>query len=367
MTRITVRLAAFILYLSAITLAQTVNPDSLSNGIANLSAPESPAFTVLGLTPQKVVRPGSPQELATGLLNGFDERGNFQTGVAIDTAPFMLFNGDRFTLDDYRKGKFNIDRFLSRLQTSFATTKGVSNNDNAVRMALGFRVTFWDLGDPRGDLDLQQCNQNVQFPPPPPVLPITDEQKAARNRAILAAVEPQLDKCRDEAAKRDWNKSSFIVAGAPSWISADGTSQNFALNGWGVWSSLAYGFDHSKLLKNNFQLIAHARYRSGETVPDKNISAGFIQQDAFATGGSVRFGAATFNGAFEGLYNHTRSLGVTKESFSYSFAVEKQLSSGLWFNASLNRNNATPSSSQNVSLLSGIKWVLTPKPKLQLP
>jgi hypothetical protein len=357
------QLAVFSLCLSGLAFAQQADPDSLANAIGNLAAPESPAFTVLGLTPQKVVRPNSPQELATELLNGFDERGNFQTGIAIDTAPFMLFGGDMFTLDDYRVGKFNIDRLLSRLQVSFATTRGVATNDNAVRLAAGFRATLWDLGDPRLDPQLQTCNANIPFPP----ITQLPADHDARNRAILAAVEPQLEKCRDEAAKRNWNKSSFVVAYAPSWISSDGTTQNFAQNGWGVWTSMSYGFDNSKLLQHKLQVIAHARYRQGETVPDKAVASGFAQQDAMASGGSVRFGSPTFNGAFEALFNHTRLLGVTTESLSYSLAVEKQLSSSLWLNVSYNRNNATPVTAQNVSVLTGIKWVLNPKPKIVFP
>src|SRR5918911_17393 len=42
---------------------------------ADLGVPESPAFTVLGLNPQTVVRPTSPKEFATAFLNGLDEHG----------------------------------------------------------------------------------------------------------------------------------------------------------------------------------------------------------------------------------------------------------------------------------------------------
>jgi len=367
MIRFSMKCLLLILALYCVTDAQVADPDALANAIGNLPAPESPAFTVLGLTPQKVVRPNSPQELATELLNGFDERGNFQSGITIDTAPFMLLGGQFFTLDDYRKGRINVDRLLSRLGASFATTRGVSEDDNAVRLAAGFRLTVWDTGDPRLDDELQACNANVVMPPPPQVLPRTPEERKARNRQILAAVEPQLDVCRDEAAKRNWNKSSFVIAGAPSWISADGLSQNFKGNGGGVWTSLAYGFDHSKLLADKAQLTAHARYRDKEYVPDKNNANIFVQQDAFAAGGSLRFGSALFNGSFEGLYVHTRLQGMTERSAEYAFAVEKRLATGVWLNVSINRNNATPTSKENVSLLTGLKWVLTPKPSIIFP
>lgn len=46
----------------------------------DLAVPDSPAFAILGLSPETVVRPSSPRDLATTLLNGVDRRGNLQSG-----------------------------------------------------------------------------------------------------------------------------------------------------------------------------------------------------------------------------------------------------------------------------------------------
>jgi hypothetical protein len=101
----------------------------------DLAVPESPAFTVLGLTPESVVRPTSPRELALSLLNGVDANNNFQAGVAVDTVPFTLLFGEGFTLGDYRRDP--VERALARLQLSVATAKGTSEDDEAVRLGLG--------------------------------------------------------------------------------------------------------------------------------------------------------------------------------------------------------------------------------------
>src|ERR1051326_6742315 len=98
----------------------------------DLSVPESPAFTVLGVTPQTVTRPASPRALATSLLNGVDPQGNFQTGLALDTVPYLLFMGNSITVNDYRNSTGT--RFLSNTQVSFATTKG-SSDDKSLRLA----------------------------------------------------------------------------------------------------------------------------------------------------------------------------------------------------------------------------------------
>jgi len=137
---------------------------------ADLAVPESPAFTVLGLTPQTVARPTSPRAFASSLLNGVDENGNFQSGVALDTAPYLVFAGPSLTLRKYNESYQT--RFLARTQFSFGTTKGASDDDKSVRLALGFRMTLWDAGDPHSDEDLLTCfADRLKLPAPPTINP----------------------------------------------------------------------------------------------------------------------------------------------------------------------------------------------------
>src|SRR5258708_17355465 len=77
--------------------AQTTVPNTvpelknIKSGDLDFSVPDSPAFTILGVTPQTITRPTTPRGLAASLLNGVDENGNFQAGFALDTAPYMLY------------------------------------------------------------------------------------------------------------------------------------------------------------------------------------------------------------------------------------------------------------------------------------
>ena len=121
----------------------------------DLAVPESPAFTVLGLNPQTVTRPSSPLQFATSLLNGVDKNGNFQSGVAIDTQPYMLWRGRSVTWTRY--GDHWPTRFVSRAQFSLATAKGASDEDKSVRIAMGGRFTVFDLGDPFRDQTVADC------------------------------------------------------------------------------------------------------------------------------------------------------------------------------------------------------------------
>jgi hypothetical protein len=150
---------------------EKVAPTTAENSEVDLAVPVSPAFFILGMTPGKVIRPTSPKELVTSFLEGTDENGNFQTGLAIDVSPHLLFNR-RLSLDDYNGGKFkdladpknksislpNLNTLLARTQLSFATTKGISDKDDTVRIALGLNITPFDLGDTRSyRSEFQRC------------------------------------------------------------------------------------------------------------------------------------------------------------------------------------------------------------------
>ena len=67
--------------------------DDLKKTIENMAVPESPAFAILGVTPDKITRPANGRELAFGILQGLDEKGNMQSGLAIDFSPYQLSLG----------------------------------------------------------------------------------------------------------------------------------------------------------------------------------------------------------------------------------------------------------------------------------
>ena len=109
--------------------------------------PSSPAFAVLGISPENVVRPTQPKAFGAALLNGVDPSGTLQTGIAIEGSLLSLFSSRKISLTDYRKNARK--RWLARSQISFATTQASSDDDEALRMALGLRVVILDKGDVR--------------------------------------------------------------------------------------------------------------------------------------------------------------------------------------------------------------------------
>jgi hypothetical protein len=327
----------------------------------DLSVPESPGFTVLGLTPQTVIRPTTPREFATSLLNGVDDKGNFQSGIAIDTVPYLLFFGNDLTLEQYRKS-FGT-QLLSRTQLSLATTKGTGDQDKSVRLALGLHATIFDKGDPRKDRLLTQCfTDKLSFPPMDPAMSIDEREEFLKNERVklLATYKERIEECRQLSRDRNWNASSLVFGAAPSWISPTGDTSKLNWNGGGVWMSLAYGFENVERLKKAAQLIFHTRYRNRERVADSVNKGKFIIQDSFYAGLRFRVGKPDFAGSLESTYlREMTKFGKADDLFKLSFGAEKKLSNNLWLQFSIGGEGGRRDGKGQLFVLSSFKYAFS--------
>ena len=356
-------------------------PGSTAFTSVDMSVPASPAFTVLGVTPETVIRPTSPRAFATSLLNGVDPNGNFQSGLAMDFAPYLLIAGDDLTLFKYRHSP--MIRVLSRTQFSFATTKGASEDDKSLKLALGLNIALWDRGDPRMDQELIDCLSTIKTPPPPTQLecelpdhPTADDIKAFEKCQANIAAANQLraqqvqeanefnnsvsTRCREDAQKKNWNRSSWTIGGAPSWISKNGQTKDLLWNGGGFWTSFAYGFEGVPGLDKKSQLILHARYRNREQVPDPNVSGAFLSQDSLFFGTRFRTGSPTFNGSFEYTFLRSRVTGLKYDNSSrLSLLFERRIAGDTWFNLSLGGETGRQDGRNNGFVLTSFKWAFS--------
>jgi hypothetical protein len=383
---------------SAVTAAPPAPPvanvagDNIATANVDLSVPESPAFTVLGLTPETVVRPNSPRQFASTLLSGVDQNGNFQSGTALDTVPYLLLAGDQLTLRRYNES-YKL-RLAARTQFSFATTKGASEDDKSVRLSLGLRVTLWDKGDPRTDSILMNCFNQVsstyltsigqpsilppdQIPPPPAgATPaeidayLNSKIEATKVWADYAVSEAKAnpirnegnEACRAAARKRNWNKSSWMIAYAPSWISTTGETKNFKWNGGGFWTSVAYGFEGFPKLEERSQIILHARYRTNEQVPDPETEGAFFNQDSLFLGARLRVGSEKATGSFEGVFLRSRPEGKSFDtSARYSVGIERRIAENLWFSLAFGGESGRANGANKGFVLTSFKWGFSEK------
>jgi hypothetical protein len=345
-----------------VRLFQQGNIDT--NALPDLTIPEAPAFAILGVDPQSVSRPATPRRFGADLLNGLDDNGNFQAGVALDVSPYRLAAGPRLTIANYRASY--AQRLVSRTQFSLATAKGASDDDTATRLALGLSITPFDLGDPRMDLGLDACfDEKVTFEPATSADQIIraedeDDSNTAFARRIAAAG-PAIRKCREERAAKRWNRAAWQLGIAPAWIDqqVEG-NDSLDYNGFGVWTSLSWGFEGFGWLRNpdavepavaegpllatlqeTSQLILHARYIDQQDQLDPELNT-FFETDTTFVGARLRVGAPDFSCSVDASYNYAEPSGPRHtDSFlrmSGSVTVKAPWWEDIWIDATAGRS-----------------------------
>ena len=315
-------------YTWTISLPAAVDISSVFDG---LPLPGSPAFAAMGATPPLITRPASPRELAFSAVAGNDQNGRFETGIAVDMSPYLLLKGKELSLEQYQNR--TMERDLSRLQLSFAVTKGQMTNEPAMRLATAVRWIIWDDGDVRLDKDLLACMRGERQEPAGTGPETAEEARAGRsgeNNVIEAPAS-----CREESIKRNWNKSAADVGIAANLIDKEGNGGSFSSDGYGAWASVSYGFDRFDSLKNNSQIILHARYRKDEaalTSSNPNKPSLFFPRDRFSLGLQYRYGEPQLALLLQGLYVQTKSEGLAADaSFRPSVGVELRVVDSVWF------------------------------------
>lgn len=336
---------------------------TLSDGTVDLAVPESPAFSALGLTPELVSRPTSARELAMSFLNGVDRSGNLQTGVAVDTAPYMLLAGSGITLRKYQEPGQYLTRFLARWQLSFASTKGGGSDDPSAKIALGMRFTLLDRGDPRTDATLLGCltreAARVLSSQPPASPTLTDEELAIENRRREERMRDGARPCREEAAGRRWNRSAWIAGMAPTWTTIDGTVSQFDYSGTALWTSLGYGFEDVPGLEDHAMLTLYLKSRTGEIVADQLTPGSFITQDNVSVGVRFLVGSPTSQFNVEMIQVRNDRADLREDRYwNLAFGFEQRLANNIWLNLSFARQLSRDAAASEFSLISAFNWGL---------
>lgn len=372
------------IYVAAQTPTSPGTVSTVNSAQLDFAVPESSAFTVLDVTPTTITRPTTPSELASSLLNGVDKNGNFQTGIALDFAPYMLAQGGQIGINAYNANckmsavdglnhcGFSLLRFATRTQISVGTTKGASANDKSSKLAVGAKLTIFDFGDPRLDrgflqrLDkAQQEAQDAvtkkrtdagQSPLPGPGDIAGQKQFLDDQNALLLKSIPPLI---DAEKKKNWNRSSWTIAAAPSWSSPDGTTGSYGWNGGGVWTSIGYGFEQLPGLRDSSELIGYFRYRSRETLPitAPTATSPIVTQNSDYGGVQLLLGANSFHGSVESIYVDNRPSTGTREHYvQTTLAAEKQIASGLWFHIGVGGQSGRANGKGQLFVLSSFNW-----------
>lgn len=236
-------------------------------GRLDLSVPETPAFTALGITPETVITPGNVHDLALAILDGVDKEGNLQTGVALELSPFAAAGSD-LSLNEYQNNEWK--RFLYRSRISFATSKGNSDEDKATRHAIGFRFTPYSEADPRMSSEINNCivdvfkahaDENQPDIPDSPGTVLTGETVVrAEAKPVKAEWIKKTSACISDYSAALWNKTAWDVG----MVFYDADDDNIKESGFAVWTSVGFGFG------KNDKFILHAKHFNDMLSPDVN-------------------------------------------------------------------------------------------------
>lgn len=369
---------------TAKAIAPVTTDDKTKEATIDGTVPKSPAFISLGVTPENVIRPVSPRAFASSILTGADPRGHLQTGLAVETAPYLVYTGNAITLKQYQD-EYAI-RLLSRTQLSLATAKANDTDDKATRLALGFLITPFDRGDPRTDRKLLDCFTQRVGAVHADATKVMDEVApiaATRPQDVPAALakrlpgleqraKDQAESCRQEARKRNWNASAWNIGLAPTWVSPKGSTSDLRPSGTSVWTSAGYGFEGLPGLEDNAQIIAHARYRPNERVPAPEGNNAFIKQDTLTLAGQIRLAGFSFrkttggpdlNFLLEAAYvNEARQHRRDEKIFRYTGGFDYKITDDLYLDVSIGSEDGRKSGRNGRFGGVALKWAFSDKP-----
>jgi hypothetical protein len=332
----------------------------------DFSVPESPAFALLGVTPQDVIYPTSLRHLSASLVSGITSGGDIQQGIALEAAPYLLVAGNDITLSTYRSSW--LTRRLVNTQVSVATAKVEDDpTGKGTKAALGLHMKLYDLGDPRLDEQLAKCYHGASdavfnATPINPFDPADKRDKQVAERQKM--LETPFANCRKAARERLWNRSSWLVGLAGTWTNQGNVSDNLRSESAALWTTFAYGFEEIPALKPYAQVLLHARVQDNEVVESKTAASGFVRRDSSLLGTRLRLGSESASFLVEASYNWGRLDNGEKEDLRrVAVGGEIKVSKDIWLVGSIGGEGGFKDGSRNSFVLGGLKFGSASEPQ----
>ena len=108
-----------------------------------LTPPASPAFTLMGIAPSAVERPGSVTDFAVTILNTTNNLTGVPQDFSMEFAPYWLFGGGKnLSFDEYSKNGNVESNFLQTLSVSVATSASDDGDITSQSMGIGIRFSL---------------------------------------------------------------------------------------------------------------------------------------------------------------------------------------------------------------------------------
>ncbi|MDR7331710.1 hypothetical protein [Roseateles asaccharophilus] len=336
---------------------------------ADLTVPASPAFAILGLSPDKVQRPGLIRDFAASLVHGLSPDGKVTDGVAMDFSPMSLFFRDSLRggtlygpLESEKHRDLGTRNYLTRVAArttvSLATTK--PDADGAARAAWGVRIGLWDQADPGLYYDIvDRCLKETKVGD----LDATDN---------LDSKPVDLSSCYDAVGKQYplWAQPSLYAGFGKSWYTGSGALKDATADGKAVWVSGSYGFPGASDDSLRVLLQGFFSRRLDDRAPDPTDSTRLLRQDSTEASVRLRMGRPTYHAYGEWGRRRVR-LGetLTERLRTITFGAEIRLpfskeSSEYWLQIASVRergfSNGKDRNAVNMSLRFGMPFLEVP-------
>jgi hypothetical protein len=338
---------------SIIFVAQSTPAPEIPSAFKDLilTNPTSPAAKLIGVDGKNNTTISTPNQFGLEVLNGLDNNGKFNTGIAVDMLPYVLLRGNGLTLEEYKNSE--LQRFLANTKLSIATTVA----GDAARAGLGLEFVLINEGDPRRDdvykakvIEIQNnlILKRIRESGGPGKLTM------AEKKAILDASDPNIEEAKKEAEKRSGQKPMWTVAFGQSWVSPTTLYSDLRGEGMGFWTTYRLGAG------NDSQLLLHASARNGEQIEDKKNKGTFLSTDTIVGGLRYQSGDKDFRFSIETAYNlESRSGQQVNNYLSFGIGLEPRLYDNSWLSLSFGGTSGRENGS-DFQLKTGIKWNINP-------
>lgn len=332
----------FVFFVISTTLLQAQDKeknDSLAyQYILDYDVPESPAFSILGVNPNIVMRGSAAKPIAVHLANQLISGGKVDNAIALDFNPYFSLLGGRLkNINEYRKnyGK----RLLANMQWSIATT-ALEEFPNDLVYGLGSRVTLWDSKDLLFDRGLGQkidsCLAKDEDGAPEP------GEKDKIEDIKFNCMKNNYDEIRRELTDRKGGSISIGWAMSGKIEEATLQSDNFNAIRNQIWLSGQYslgkGFDLLGMIMQRFEYGDNA-------------------QDQTTMGFAVRYNKPNVCFSSELVYQNSNKKGFFNGGFNIGFKVLPRIM--YVFHLATRDDPDTVDAKKKVVIRSGIRWNLS--------
>lgn len=308
---------------------------STSDSSTLYSVPDIPALSAINATSNKIDRPASATGLAASLANIIDTDGTVKSGVGIEVSPHAFGIDRTWSWFQYRHDWWR--RVLSQSALSVGTIKASQTSMTSgadTTAAVGLRVVLWDQSDP---LLRPSYRYAVKF--------ARDHCPDEGNPQAVAECRTKTFNSFDHWEDAPWNAGSLFAAFAETWDFADSTLGSHKLTTLSSW--VAFGLP----------IGSWGQFTLG-TVWDH----GWYTADHLSVASRLRLGDKKVRAVFDETWFARRDPNTPYAR--WAAGGEFQVLNGAWLTVSVG-TDLGGMTSQNISVLSSVKWGFSPSPSWQ--